>query len=320
MGVEIRIPKSDRARRAVEKRAPKLIENGKKTLILQGTKTSNMLNNVLAELYHLKRGSAIRYTRKNENIRPFDNGGETSLEFYSLKTDCSLFVYGAHSKKRPNNLVLGRTYDHHIYDLVEVGVENFKSMKEFSYDKKLAPRVGSKPFFAFIGEGFESVEELKHLKEVLLDMFRGEVIENLNLSGVDRVYVCTATSSNTVFFTHCALRMKRSGTVVPRMELVEVGPSMDLVVRRHRLPNQGVTKQAMRKSIDPPKKKTKNVKSDFEGVRGRVYIPDQEVGAMPLFNNPKGLKRERREGKDKKEKKEKDNDSQETKKQKVVAE
>ncbi|MCL7025562.1 hypothetical protein MKW94_017530 [Papaver nudicaule] len=208
MGVEIRIPKSDRARRAVEKRAPKFIENGKKTLILQGTKTSNMLNNVLAELYHLKRGSAIRYTRKNENIRPFDNGGETSLEFYSLKTDC-------------------------------IGVENFKSMKEFSYDKKLVPRVGSKPFFAFIGEGFESVEELKHLKEVLLDMFRGE---------------------------------------------------------------------------------TKNVKSDFEGVRGRVYIPDQEVGAMPLFNNPKGLKRERREGKDKKEKKEKDNDSQESKKQKLVAE
>ncbi|KAI3913062.1 hypothetical protein MKW98_000644, partial [Papaver atlanticum] len=207
MGLEIRIPKSDRAKRAVEKRAPKL--------------TRNMLNNVLTELYHLKMGSAIRYTRKNDNIRPFENGGETSLEFYSLKTDCSLFVYGAHSNKRPNNLILGRTYDHHNYDLVEVGVENFKSMKDFSYDKKLAPRVGSKPLFAFIGEGFESVEELKHLKEVLLELFRGE--------------------------------------------LVEVGPSMDLVVRRHRLPDQGLTKQAMRKSIDHHKKKPKNVKSDFEG-------------------------------------------------------
>ena len=42
-------------------------------------------------------------------------------------------------------------------------------------DKKLAPKLGSKPFFAFIGEHFESVEELKHLKEVLLDLFRGEV-------------------------------------------------------------------------------------------------------------------------------------------------
>lgn len=83
--------------------------------------------------------------------------------------------FGSHSKKRPNNLVLGRTYDHHIYDLVEIGIENFRSMGSFSYDKKVAPQIGSKPFFAFIGEAFESVDELKHLKEVLLDLFRGEV-------------------------------------------------------------------------------------------------------------------------------------------------
>lgn len=68
------------------------VENGKKTLILQGTKTSNVLNAVLTEIYQLKKGSAVRYTRKNENIRPFESGGETSLEFFSLKTDCSLFV------------------------------------------------------------------------------------------------------------------------------------------------------------------------------------------------------------------------------------
>lgn len=83
--------------------------------------------------------------------------------------------YGSHSKKRPNNLVIGRTYDHHIYDLVEVGVENFKPLESFTYDKKLAPKEGSKPFIVFIGEGFEAVEELKHFKEVLLDLLRGEV-------------------------------------------------------------------------------------------------------------------------------------------------
>ena len=83
--------------------------------------------------------------------------------------------FGSHSKKRPDNLVLGRFYDHHIYDLIEVGVENFKPMESFKYDAKLAPKAGSKPFIAFIGEGFDSVEELRHLKEVLLDLLRGEV-------------------------------------------------------------------------------------------------------------------------------------------------
>ncbi|GAY59031.1 hypothetical protein CUMW_191470 [Citrus unshiu] len=274
--LKVKTPKNPRVKRALEKRAPKLVETGKKTLILQGTKTSNTLNDVLTELYLLKKGSAIRYTRKNENIRPFESGGETSLEFFSLKTDCSIFIYGSTSKKRPDNLVIGRTYDHHIYDLVEVGVENFKPLHSFIYDKKLAPRVGSKPFICFVGEGFESVEELKHLKEVLVDLLRGEVIENLNLAGLDHAYVCTAVSSNRVFFTHCALRLKKSGTIVPRMELVEVGPSMDFVVRRHRLPNESLRKEAMKTAKDQSKKK---------------------LGDMALPNKAKGVKRERREAK-----------------------
>ena len=84
-----------------------------------------------------------------------------------------------------------------------------------------------------------------------------QVVENLNLAGIDRVYVCTALSSNRVLLTHCALRLKKSGTVVPRMELVEVGPSMDLVVRRHRLPNESLRKEAMRTAKDHPKKKVR---------------------------------------------------------------
>lgn len=315
--LHVKTPKTHRSRRELEKRAPKTVENGKKTLILQGNKTSNLLNKVLTEIYHLKRDSAIKYTRKNADVRPFESGGETSLEYFSRKTDCSLFVFGSHSKKRPDNLVLGRTYDHHIYDLVEVGVEHFRSMDSFSYDKKLAPKVGTKPFFAFIGEGFESVEELKHLKEVLLDLFRGEVIENLNLAGVDRVFVCTAISSNKVFLTHCALRLKRSGTVVPRMELLEVGPSMDLVVRRNRVPPNGLRKEAFRTHLNKPKKKVKNVSGDvIDGKIGKIYIPDQQVGDMELSYKAKGLKRERREAKKNKG----DDGSKESKKQKVDSE
>ncbi|KAK6147137.1 hypothetical protein DH2020_018049 [Rehmannia glutinosa] len=241
--MRIKTQTKGRIRRELDKRAPKLVETGKKTLILHGTKTSSVLNSVLTEIYHLKKGNSIKYSRKNDKIRPFESGGETSLEFFSLKTDCSLFVFGSHSKKRPNNLVLGRTYDHHIYDLVEV-------------------------------------------------------VTNLNLAGLDRVYVCTAVSSNKIFFSHCALRLKKSGTVVPRMELVEVGPSMDMVVRRHRHPDDSLRKEAMKTAPELTKKKVKNVvKDDIQGKLGKIYIPDQKVGDMPLTNNVKGLKRERREAK-----------------------
>ncbi|KAA0056377.1 ribosome production factor 2-like protein [Cucumis melo var. makuwa] len=259
--LQIRTPKNRKVKRELEKRAPKLVETGKKTLILHGTKTSGVLNEVLTELYHLKKESAVKYSRKNDGIKPFESGGDASLEFFSLKTDCSIIL---------------------------VGIENFKSMHSFAYDKKLAPRVGSKPFITFIGEGFENVEELKHLKEVLLDLFRGEVVENLNLSGLDRVYVCTAISPNKVFLTHCALRLKKSGSVVPRMELVEVGPSMDMVIRRHRLPTDGLRKEAMKTAKDKAKKKEKNVSKDIiQGKVGRIYIPDQKglevVHVIELF-------------------------------------
>jgi len=82
-----------------------------------------------------------------------------------------------------------------------------------------------------------------------------QVVENLNLVGVDHAYVCTAISSNRVFLSHCGLRLKKSGTKVPRMELEEVGPSMDFVVRRHHLPNDSLRKEAMKTTREQPKKK-----------------------------------------------------------------
>ena len=82
------------------------------------------------------------------------------------------------------------------------------------------------------------------------------------------------------------------------MELVEVGPSMDLVVRRHRLPNEILVKEAMKTVKDQAKKKIKNVSQDpLQGRIGKIYIPDQKVGEMALPNKAKGVKRERREAK-----------------------
>ncbi|KAH0872583.1 hypothetical protein HID58_069945, partial [Brassica napus] len=60
--MKIRTPKTHKAKRVLEQRVPKL------------------------------KGGAIKYSRRNENIRPFESGGETSLEFFSLKTDCSIFA------------------------------------------------------------------------------------------------------------------------------------------------------------------------------------------------------------------------------------
>lgn len=72
----------------------------------------------------------IKYTRKNE-VRPFEPGGEASLEFYAQRSDCALVALGSHSKKRPHNLVLARLFDGHLLDQLELGVTASSSIASF---------------------------------------------------------------------------------------------------------------------------------------------------------------------------------------------
>ena len=62
-------------------------------------------------------------------LKPFED--ETSLEYLAQKTDHSLFAFGFNSKKRPNSLILGRTYDYHILDMFELTIEQMKTMDDF---------------------------------------------------------------------------------------------------------------------------------------------------------------------------------------------
>lgn len=87
-------PKNKRVARVLEKRAPKLEENVKKLMLLHGSKVSNTLRGILSDLHHLKKsgGNSIKLSKENGDVRPFEGGGEASLEFMCQKTDCSLFV------------------------------------------------------------------------------------------------------------------------------------------------------------------------------------------------------------------------------------
>ena len=79
----------------------------------------------------LKRPNAISFSKKNE-IHPFDSTTSmASLEFWASKNDASLFVVGQTTKKRPNGLTFIRMYDGRVLDMIEVGVESWKSMSDF---------------------------------------------------------------------------------------------------------------------------------------------------------------------------------------------
>ena len=233
--------KTKKGRRLLDKRAPQQVEYCKHLLLLYGRKTSQTIKDVLRELKHLRdKMECTHLTRKNDNIAPFENGGETSLEFLCGKTNCGAFVLGSHTKKRPNNLTFGRVYDEKIYDLFEVGVERFVKQDTSVTEAKTV--FSPKPSFAFAGDEFETDSDYKQFKSIVIDSFRGRVVDTINLKGVDRIIMCTPVAgteseskTKRVMLRHYAIKLKKSGTRVPRVELVDIGPSLDLSFRCVRL-------------------------------------------------------------------------------------
>ena len=78
---------------------------------------------------------------------------------------------------------------HAVYDLLEVGIDRFE--KEEGKQNPSTMVFSPKPSFAFAGEEFNTVAEFKQFKSILVDAFRGRVVDSINLKGVDRIIMCT---------------------------------------------------------------------------------------------------------------------------------
>merc|ERR1712243_69434 len=78
------------------------------------------------------------------------------------------------------------------------------------------------------------------------------------------------------------IKLKASGTKLPRVELEELGPRLDLVVRRTHFASDDLFKTALRqvKNINTVRK-VKNVTEDGLGTQhGRVHVPAQNIGSL----------------------------------------
>jgi len=282
--------KNKKGRRALEKAAPRWSENAKRVLLVEGGKTSAVVKTFLNQVHLLKKGESVRFSRKNDQVKPFEAGGEVPLEFMCQKNDCSLFAVASHSKKRAHNIVLGRMYDYHLFDQLEIGIEEQETIQEFGSAASGAS-CGTKPLIIFMGEKFETQTEFKALKSILTDLLRGQTVDKIALMGLDRV-VLVAEANDKVYFRQCVMKFKKSGTRVPRVELTEMGPSVNITLRRHRPAAVELEKEAMK--APPHSKKLKNTSVDTLGeTYGRVYLPRQEMDEVAL-RKMKGLKRERR--------------------------
>lgn len=87
-------------------------------------------------------------------------------------------MFGSSSKKRPNNLIIGRMYELQLLDMVEFHIKQYKGLQEFKIDK-----IGTmvKPAIIFNGFKWKLTDELRRIKSLFLDLFhKDDVSKKLN--------------------------------------------------------------------------------------------------------------------------------------------
>lgn len=263
-----------------------LVESAKSALLLKGIRCSDSMNTVLKDLRAMKAPYA-KLLSKNNTIVPFDDAGQQSLEFLSTKNDCSMFALASHNKKRPNNLVLGRTFDRKILDVFELGILRYKSLQ--NYTKCPKKRVGSKPMMLFVGDKWHLDFEYKRLQNLLIDFHRGDLVQKISLPGLDHILVFTASDTNAIDESatpiihqrvyYCKLKKNPNGTKTPLPYLTPSGPDMDFVVRRAELATSDVWKLAthVRNKKNIPKKIKNRSTNMFGETIGRLHLEKQVI-------------------------------------------
>ena len=152
--------------------------------------------------------------KKHSDCHPFDD--PTSVEFLCSKADASLFFLASDSKKRPHNLTFGRLFDYQVLDMVEYGVEAAGSYKGISGVRGLATRrrcgmAVSRWCCSRASGGRGAATTGRVQRSMWLDWCKGETLDRINLSAVDRVIVLTAIWNP----AHCTSDTTRSHSNPP---------------------------------------------------------------------------------------------------------
>ncbi|CEP60734.1 rRNA-binding ribosome biosynthesis protein RPF2 LALA0_S01e17744g [Lachancea lanzarotensis] len=283
------------AKRALDKKEPRLVENTKQALFVTGKTSTQVLHDAMIDLGALKKPDLKRFNKKND-VRPFEDA--EPLEFFSEKNDCSLLVVSSSSKKRKNNLTFVRTFGYKVYDMIELQIaENYKFLSDF---KKQTFAVGLKPMFAFQGAVFDTHPVYKQLKSLFLDFFRGTVSNLHDVAGLQHVIAVTVQGDfedgeplpNVLFRVYKlkTYKSEQGGPKLPRVELEEVGPRFDFKIGRIQSPSPELEKEAHKRAKQLEPKTKKNVSSDGMGDKfGTIHLGKQDLGKLQT-RKMKGLK------------------------------
>lgn len=254
---------------------PQLDEDEKNVAYIKGHTANDLITRVMKDIYMLKKPIGIPLGKRNV-IQPFED--VSPIEFICQKNECPLFLFTSHSKKRPNNLVMGRLFDGGVLDMIEFGVEHYKAIEDFPARISL----GVKPIMVFAGEPFETDFDMIRIKSLLNDFFQGPRPSSLRVKGIEHVILFTAHGGKIYMRPYLVEQKKMTGTDKLAAVCHDMGPQLDLVVRRTRIADhEHFTEACKQKPKAPKSTKNKNISKDELGTKhGKIHIGRQDFGRM----------------------------------------
>ncbi|CAK59187.1 unnamed protein product (macronuclear) [Paramecium tetraurelia] len=271
--------KTHKGKRILESREPKLVEGPKQTLFIRGPKTSLSVRQLAHEWHMIKRDFSTTYN-KNHEIQPFEDAKQ--LETFCERSQCSMFCFVSNSKKRPDNLIIGRTFDKKILDMVELHLKEFKSQEEFATSVEVP--MHARPLIVFNGEVFGFNPNHMKLHNLLTDFFFENVpIQDIKSQEIHLIISITASDDSTLAITVLQKQTHEDG-----IKIQEIGPRSVFDIRRTKWAEDDLFKKACRQPKPKAKPHEKNIVYDEVGdKRGKVFVQQQDLSTLALKKRKK---------------------------------
>lgn len=130
-----------------------------------------------------------------------------------------------------------------MLDMYEFGVEDFHCISGFPGDKKA---IGSKPLVLFLGDQWEIDSVYLNIQNLLLDFFRGYKPDKMDIKGIDHVISCSVKEGR-IYIRVYYVTYQKSQSTIPNLVLKDMGPFLDLSLRRTQTASPDLWKLACKK-------------------------------------------------------------------------
>lgn len=280
-------PKSAKGKRIKAARENTIVEEDKGTMFLRGKNCSGEVSRLMTDLANLKKPLVLP-RKRDVNIYPFEDSSH--IERMASTAGTGLVVLGESSKKRKTAVVLMRMFNDQLLDSIELVISNYQPSSSFKGVEGCS--VGAKPLLIFQGAGFSATSgtPLSRAKNMFLDVFKGSNPKGVSLEGVQHTIVISECEDGKLRFRVYKVNKKRGDTPnIPKVELVEMGPSFDFTLGRERLPDFTLWKASLKKPVKisttsktsegekVKPKKNKNISTDALGQTiGRIHMGRQD--------------------------------------------